>query len=170
MIMSAFKTRDPAFLVKVFVAYVRPVLEYASTVWSTSSVACCTILENVQRRFTRRLRGMADMDYEQRLSTLKLSSLEDRRILNDMLLVYKVFHHRTNVSAGDIGIALRHAPTRSNGNRLQHFKPASVLISNTFKCRAPIEWESIPVTAVSRQSIKHFKKDLKQHFCSQHLS
>jgi hypothetical protein len=38
---------------RLFKAYVRPTLEYASPVWSPVAVGLTRDLENVQRRFTK---------------------------------------------------------------------------------------------------------------------
>ena len=40
----------------------------------------------------------------------------------------------------------------------QHFKPTFALVSNIFKCRAPIEWENILVSTVTHQSIGAIQK------------
>lgn len=47
-------------------------------------------LENVQRRFTKRLRSLRGMSYEQRLNYLQLESLEARHKQADLLVVFKV--------------------------------------------------------------------------------
>ena len=77
------------------------------------------------------MRGMAKLNYEQHLSVLNLSRLYDQRVYNDMLIVYNVLNHRSNITASDIGIAMRHAPTRSNGNCLQHFETTFTEINNS---------------------------------------
>ena len=44
-------------------------------------MCCDTVsLEQVQRRFTKRLHGLRDLSYEKRLSLLNLQSLEVRRL------------------------------------------------------------------------------------------
>ena len=47
-------------------------------------------LERVQKRFTRMLSGLEDMDYEERLNRLRLFSLECRRMRGDLTEVYKI--------------------------------------------------------------------------------
>ena len=89
---------------------------------------------------------------------LNLSRMHDRCVYNDMLIVYKVLHHRFNITASDIGITLRQAPTISNGKCLKHFKPASTATNNTYKSRAPIQWNNIPVAKVNSQILTQFKK------------
>jgi len=51
-------SRDNGLLVRAFVTYVRPILEYNSIIWSPSLVRDIEQLEKVQRRFTKRLRGI----------------------------------------------------------------------------------------------------------------
>jgi len=46
--------------------------------------------EAVQRRFTKRIAGLRDMPYVERLKILQLESLESRRLRNDLLFTYKV--------------------------------------------------------------------------------
>src|SRR5664279_893447 len=48
------------------------------------------MLENVQRRFTKRIPGMFNLTYHQRLVALDLESLEIRRLRFDLLLTYKI--------------------------------------------------------------------------------
>ena len=76
--MSAFKT------------YVRPILEYNSSIWSPSLKKDILTIESVQRRFTKRLPGVSNMSYHARLNLLKLESLEIRRLWSDLILAYKL--------------------------------------------------------------------------------
>ena len=47
-------------------------------------------VESVQRRFTKRLRGYSHLDYPSRLNALALMSLEKRRLVQDLVLTYKI--------------------------------------------------------------------------------
>ena len=47
-------------------------------------------IENVQRRFTKHVKGMHKFSYEDRLKKLKLPSIEFRQIRGDMLQVFKI--------------------------------------------------------------------------------
>ena len=56
-------TRKPVYLVRAYIAYVRPVLEYATQVWSPHHVSLINLLETVQRGFTKRIPGFWNLSY-----------------------------------------------------------------------------------------------------------
>ena len=72
MILKIFSTCNVEFMVKILKVYVRSILEYASVVWSPSSVALVDLLDNMQRRFTKRLRRMFRVFYDDHLRILNL--------------------------------------------------------------------------------------------------
>ena len=51
-----------------------------------------TLIENVQRRATRIVRGYGNLSYEERLSELGLPKLKDRRLRGDMILTYRLMN------------------------------------------------------------------------------
>ena len=67
----------------------RPLVEHNSVVWSPSSLQDIDAIEQVQRRFTKRLRGDHDYSYDTRLKLLNLQSLELRRLHTDLIWCYK---------------------------------------------------------------------------------
>ena len=76
----------------LFTALVRPHLEYANAVWSPSLKKHVNALENVQRRATKYIPGLANMSYQERLQTLELPTLQYRRYRGDMIEVFKITH------------------------------------------------------------------------------
>jgi len=90
LLFKCFITRGHNILVKAFNTYVRPVLEYASSIWSLTQIGPINRLESVQRRFTKRFPGIGHLTYRERLSALNLESLEIRRLRLDLLLTYKI--------------------------------------------------------------------------------
>ena len=55
---------------------VRPIIEYGHSVWQPHPKGLRQSLEDVQRRATRMLAGMSNLDYPERLKALGLPSLE----------------------------------------------------------------------------------------------
>jgi len=76
LIHKCFCSRDT--LLKVYVTYVRSLLEYASIMWSPYTFKFTCPVESVQRHFrpTKHLPGCGRFIYSDRLTTLGLESLE----------------------------------------------------------------------------------------------
>ena len=84
------KSKD--VMVPLYKALVRPILEYGNPVWCPNLRKHIDRIEDVQRRFTRKISGTKNLGYEQRLAKLKLPSLEYRRLRGDLIEVFKIMH------------------------------------------------------------------------------
>ena len=74
----------------LFKALVRPHLEYASSIWSPYKKKDIETIENVQKRTTRMLPQMKNLNYEERLKLLKTPTLKFRRMRGDMIEAFKI--------------------------------------------------------------------------------
>jgi len=74
LILKCFNTRSAAVLLKAFCTFVRPILEYASVIWSPYYKRDIEKLESVQRMFTKRMSGLYRKSYCQRLALLQLDN------------------------------------------------------------------------------------------------
>ena len=92
LIFRSFLTNNIDNLKRAFVTYVRPLLEYASPVWSPSLIHLINEIESVQRSFTKRLPGFRSLSYSERLCKLKLPTLEHRRLIADLVICYNMVH------------------------------------------------------------------------------
>lgn len=88
---------NPYVTKSLYFTFVRPILEYASQVWSPYHDTHSYRIEGVQRRFIRfALRGLPWPDrynlppYEHRLNLLNMQSLEKRRKVADILFVHQL--------------------------------------------------------------------------------
>ena len=78
-------SRDINTLVRAYLAYVRPLVEFNSILWSPDTVKDIVALEGVQRRFAKKLPGLYIYCYQDRLRRLQLPSLELRRVYADLV-------------------------------------------------------------------------------------
>ena len=76
----------------VFQALVRPHIEYAEAVWSPFKVGDIEKIENVQRRATKQVPTLKNMEYNERLKKLKMPTLKYRRMRGDMIEVFKIIN------------------------------------------------------------------------------
>src|ERR1700751_5507425 len=91
-IFRSFVTRDRNFLVGMFKCYVIPKLEFSSVIWNPYQRTDIKKLESVQRRFTKRIPGLRQICYQERLKKLSLSTLERRRLELDLCMVYRIVY------------------------------------------------------------------------------
>ena len=120
MINRVFHCRDPSFKIKLFITYVRPILEYASEVWSPILKKDINLLESVQRRFTKVLLYDYDLTYEERLVNLNIETLEIRRSFKDLIFCYKVLNNVLDIESDKLFTLTPHGRLtipKSNSNR-----------------------------------------------------
>ena len=90
ILFKSFVSRDCDLLKRAYVTFIRPVLEYACSVWCPYKVKHITAIEKIQRSFTRRIPSLRDLSYEERLARINLEPLEIRRLKFDLVLHFKI--------------------------------------------------------------------------------
>ena len=67
VLFKGFSSRDSSILTMTYKVYILPNLEYCSEVWSPYLLKHIDEIENFQRYFTRKIRGLSSFNYENRL-------------------------------------------------------------------------------------------------------
>ena len=76
LIRRSFTFLDQKLFRQLYITFVRPHLEYAQAVWAPHLAKHVNLLENVQKRATRLVDGLHDVDYSDRLQLLTYTSAQ----------------------------------------------------------------------------------------------
>ena len=163
LIMRAITYKSADIMIPLFKALVRPTLEYANVVWFPSKRKDINALENVQRRFTKCIEGMKEMQYEERLKLLDLPSLEYRRIRGDMIETFKITHNIYDYRVTDNFLKMNKKSTRNHGYKLEKQRVNTTQYQNFFTNRIVNVWNNLPYKVVNADSTNSFKNNLDKH-------
>jgi len=150
-------------LVRAFLVYVHPILEYNSVVWSPQLIQDITRIEKVQRQFTKRLRGFRNLCYADRLTKLDLPSLELRRLQLDLIYCYKIVFGLVKLNYADFfefstvsstrGHKYKLYKPRCSNVRIHFFSPTELSMSGTVSMTLSVLQTCMLSSALSSPSI-----------------
>ena len=139
-------------LKKLYVSTIRPKLEYANTVWKPTSIKHTKMLESVQKRCTK-FGSLSSLSYENRLSSLNLTTLNLRRIRGDLIQVFKILD-------GFNKINLVKSPLSYNTNTRGVLKLTTEFCSHSFRSSflfTAIIWNAWPNPVKLAKLINEFR-------------
>ena len=112
----------------------RPILEYASPVWSLHLVKDIVAIEKVQRRASRIAIGQKpqDMPYEERCTLLNWNTLEHRREYLSLVECYKTVFGLNGLNFNNYFEYCKSKITRANHQHKIQLKSARVNLSTLF--------------------------------------
>ena len=163
IIRRSFKYLDFKTFCLLFKSLVRPILEYASSVWNPYKTKDIEAIENVQRRATKMLPDMKDLTYEERLKKLKLPSLRYRRLRGDMIETFKIvteiYDKRVTEDLLPINKSTFHQ-TRGHSLKLTKNRSRLDIRKYYFTNRVVDDWNNLPETVINAKNVKIFENRL----------
>ena len=138
----------------------RPHLEYANSVWSPLNKTDATLIENVQRRATKLVPNLKELDYEDRLKKLKLPSLSYRRLRGDLIETYKITHGLYNIDPESFFEFNCDARTRGHNYKIKKQSARLEIRKHYYGMRVVDLWNSLPNSVVKAKTINSFKNQL----------
>jgi len=147
-------------MLSLYKTLVRPHVEYCSCAWNPSYKKDKELLEKIQHRYTKMVINMREKTYEERLKSLGLWTLEERRNRQDIIEVYEMYRGYSSVALQE----LFEIDTNSKGTRGHSCKLNKVRctrnIAQYFLNRVINRWNALDQSAVDAPSINAFKQKL----------
>ena len=160
IIKRTYVNRSKGNILSLYKSLVRPHLEYCVQAWRPFLRQDVDNIEKVQRRATRMISELADLEYSERLRRCNLTTLEIRRHRADLLEVYRIVNGIDDLDPGKFFIFRSDGEgrdTRCHNLQIQKQRFSLLIRKSCFSQRVVDHWNALPAGAVNAPTINAFK-------------
>ena len=149
---------------RIYIAFVRPHLEYGEAVWSPHLARNIDAVENVQIRATKLVDGLSKLTYSERLKRLDLPTLVFRRKRGDII---EMFKHFNSYDQSTLAPSFKRRERPSRKHKFQLHMPQmkdgkNGPQSNFFFQRTTTIWNDLPANIVEAENTNQFKNRIDE--------
>ncbi len=166
MISHEFAILTPAIFRPLYLAMVRPHLDYAVQASFPCLQKDIKLIERMQRLATRCVKSFKRLPYPERLQELKLSSMQRQFLRATLITVYKLFHGYLDLSAEEFfeppavcNFRGHNSTVRQRSFHLGRRKEADAVLSTG-------TWNRLPPHVAEAPAVSSFKDRMDANWCS----
>jgi len=138
----------------------RTCLTCLAELWSPQHRKDMDLLEQGERRATKKIRGLEHLSYEERLPELGLFSLEKRRLCGDLIAAFQYLKGAYKNGEEEFFTRTCSDRTRGHGFKLKEGRFRLDLTKKFFTMSVVRHWDRLPREAVDAPSLAVFKARL----------
>lgn len=160
----------PEIKLLAYKTYIRPLLEYAATVWDPYTLTNIAKLENIQRKSVRFIYNCYSWRTSPTclLQTAELETLQIRRYRERLKFYYLLYHDKTGIDKNRYIQAANARTTRSfHSKKVKDFTCKTNAFKNSFFPRTTRTWNSLDAQTVECATLDAFMNALTSQVLNQ---
>ena len=166
LIIRTISYKSKEVMIPLFKSLIRPILEYGNPVWCPYLRKNIDLVESVQRHYTKCIVGFKNFSYVDRMKSLKIPSLEFRRLRGDLIEAYKICNNIYDpLTTSNLFVFNSYNRTRSNNClKLTKCSTKRSQFQHFFTNRIINLWNDLPEHVARAKSTNCFKNSIDQIF------